>query len=83
LLNLCDEMTYRAFIKLVKEIDDERAVRHLPPSASDKTRGCVEWSHEPLVREEQEYTLYLPFSGLAVHVGGSEGPWRDELLALQ
>jgi hypothetical protein len=26
------------------------------------------------VREEQEYALYLTFSGLAVHVGGPECP---------
>jgi len=77
LLNLCDATTYRAFIALVKEMDDARPLRHLPPSVSDKTKGCVEWPQQPLVREEQEYALYLTFSGLAVQVGGSECPlWR-------
>lgn len=74
LLQLCDATNYRNFIALVKALDDARPARHLPPSISNRTKGCVEWPHEPLVREKQEYALYLTFSGLAVQVGGSECP---------
>jgi hypothetical protein len=74
LLQLCDEISYRNFVALVKEVDDARPARHLPPTVSDQTKGCVEWPHQPLVREEQEYALYLTFSGLAVQIGGSECP---------
>ncbi|HYD04528.1 MAG TPA: hypothetical protein VEC60_02335 [Reyranella sp.] len=76
LLRLCDTTSYRNFIALVKEIDDARPVRHLTPSASDKAQGCTEYPDLPLVREEQEYVLYLTFSGLAVQVSGSECPAR-------
>jgi hypothetical protein len=74
LLDLCDPSRYLAFVALVKEIDDLRAVRHLPPSASDRRKGCVEDPERPLVREQQEYVLYLTFSGLAVQVSGRECP---------
>lgn len=74
LLRLCDARTYGDFVALVKEFDDARAVRHLPPTASDQTKGCVEWPQKPLVRKEQEYAVYLTFSGLAVQVGGHECP---------
>ncbi len=72
LLQLCDPASYRAFIALVKEIDDKRSARHLPPSESDRTKGCVESIDQPVIREEQEYILYLTFAGLAVQATGSE-----------
>jgi hypothetical protein len=74
LLRLCDAKTYADFVALVKEVDDARPSRHLPPTASDQTKGCLEWPGRPLVREEQEYAVYLTFSGLAVQVGGHECP---------
>ena len=74
LLQLCDAATYRNFVALVKEFDDARPARHLPPTVSDRTKGCVEGPETPLVREKQEYALYLTFSGLAVQIGGTECP---------
>jgi len=72
LFQLCDPASYRAFIALVKEIDGKRSARHLPPSASDRTKGCVESIDQPVIREEQEYILYLTFAGLAVQATGKE-----------
>lgn len=74
LLDLCDPDRYRTFITLVKEIDDARTARHLSPSANDRAKGCVEYPDHPLVREQQEYVLYLTFAGLAVQVSGGECP---------
>jgi len=72
LLNLCDREHYRAFIALVRDIDDKRGVPHLSPSAGDRTKGCIEYPERPVFREEQEYVLYLTFAGLAVQAAGPE-----------
>jgi hypothetical protein len=75
LLDLCDKATYRRFVSLVREIDDAQPVRHLPREASDRSTGCwLEDPGQPLIREDQEYVLYLTFAGLAVQVSGSECP---------
>jgi hypothetical protein len=74
LLDLCDPGRYRDFIALVKEVDDSRPIRHLPSSTSDRAKGCIEDFDESLVREQQEYALYLTFAGLAVQVTGHECP---------
>lgn len=74
-LDLCDMTTYRRFISLVKKIDDTRPVRHLAREVSDRSKGCwLEDPEQPLVREDQGYTLYLTFTGLAVQVSGAECP---------
>lgn len=76
LLQLCDLTVYRRFIALAKDIDT-RMGRHLPASADDRSKGCVESSNRPVFREEQEYVLYLTFAGLAVKASGPECPvWR-------
>jgi hypothetical protein len=74
LIDLCDPSRYRDFIALVKEVDNSRPIRHLPSSTSDRAKGCIEDFDEPLVREQQEYALYLTFAGLAVQVTGHECP---------
>jgi hypothetical protein len=75
LLDLCDAADYRRFVSLVREIDDARPARHLPPEAGDRTKGCWrENPDQPLVREDQEYVLYLTFAGLAVHVADDYCP---------
>src|SRR5580698_3865771 len=75
LLDLCDAADYRRFVSLVWEIDDARPARHLPPEAVDRTKGCWrENPDQPLVREDQEYVLYLTFAGLAVHVADEQCP---------
>lgn len=75
LLDLCDAADYRRFVSLVREIDDARPARHLPPEESDRTKGCWrENPDQPLVREDQEYVLYLTFAGLAVHVADDYCP---------
>lgn len=75
LLDLCDAADYRRFVSLVREIDDARPARHLPPEESDRSKGCWrENPDQPLVREDQEYVLYLTFAGLAVHVADDYCP---------
>jgi|HubBroStandDraft_5_1064220.scaffolds.fasta_scaffold28028_2 hypothetical protein len=74
LLDLCAPERYWAFIALVKDADATQPVRHLPPTASDRQKGCVEDPGQPLVREHQEYVLYLTDAGLAVQVSGRECP---------
>jgi hypothetical protein len=75
LLDLCDAADYRRFVALVREIDDAQPARHLPPEESDRTKGCWrENPDQPLVREDQEYVLYLTFTGLAVHVADDYCP---------
>lgn len=75
LLDLCDKASYRRFVSLVKEIDDAQPMRHLSWEASDRSAGCwLEDPGQPLIREDQEYVLYLTFAGLAVQVSGPECP---------
>jgi hypothetical protein len=75
LLDLCDAAEYRRFVSPVREIDDARPARHLPPDEPDRTKGCWrENPDQPLVREDQEYVLYLTFAGLAVHVADDYCP---------
>jgi hypothetical protein len=75
LLDLCDEALYRRFVSLVREIDEKRPVRHLTRDEPDRSKGCwLEDPDQPLVREDQEYIVYLTFAGLAVHVSGPECP---------
>ena len=59
---------------------------------SDRSKGC--WRDEnpdqPLVREDQEYVLYLTFAGLAVHVADDQcpdarrpdRPWQEPVAVL-
>ena len=35
----------KRFVSLVREIDDARPARHLPPEESDRTKGC--WRENP------------------------------------
>ena len=74
LLDLCDGTHYRDFINLVRRIDLKSGRRRVGKSPYNPLESCVDWPDRPIFREDQEYVLYLTFSGLAIQAAGGDCP---------